>query len=110
MSKSGEKKTTKAAFVRAIPDSVPAKEVVAKAKAAGMTLSEKHVYVIRSGARKKAGKSAPKPSRAAGTPRASTPGSSETAFRKLVLDLGIPKAKAIVADVERKLNELIYGR
>ena len=110
MSKSDEKKTTKAAFVRAIPDSVPAKEVVAKAKAAGITISEKHVYVIRSGARKKAGKgSTPKVRRAVASDHAPA-SSDETSFRKLVLALGIPKSKAIVADIEKKLNELIYGR
>ncbi len=37
---------------------MPAKEVVAKAKAAGMTLSEKHVYVIRSDAKKRSKKKA----------------------------------------------------
>ena len=109
MSKSGEKKTTKAAFVRAIPDSVPAKEVVAKAKAAGITISEKHVYVIRSGARKKAGKGSAEKTGRTRADRAPT-SSDEASFRKLVLALGIPKSKAIVADVERKLNELIYGR
>lgn len=109
MSKTGEK-TSKAAFVRALPDSLPAKEVVAKAKAAGMTLSEKHVYVIRSGARKKKAGGKISAKGIATSPRASNVGSDETSFRKLVLALGIPRAKAIVADVERRLEELIHGR
>jgi hypothetical protein len=115
-------KPTKASFVRAIPASVPAKEVVAKAKAAGMTLSEKHVYVIRSDAKKRSKKKAAKGS----APKATTGHSSlaaktvssgggggsatETNFRKLVLALGIPKSKSLVSDVERRLNQLISGR
>jgi outer membrane biosynthesis protein TonB len=115
-------KPTKASFVRAIPSSVPAKEVVAKAKAAGMTLSEKHVYVIRSDAKKRSKKKAAKGS----APKASSSGQSsvaaktvtsntsggaaETSFRKLVLALGIPKSRALVSDVERRLNQLISGK
>jgi hypothetical protein len=114
-------KTTKASFVRAIPSSVPAKEVVAKAKAAGMTLSEKHVYVIRSDAKKRSKKraakgSAPKaPSAGHSTLAAKSVASSggsatETTFRKLVLALGIPKSRSLVSDVERRLNQLISGK
>src|ERR1700689_3464393 len=111
-------KPTKASFVRAIPASVPAKEVVAKAKAAGMTLSEKHVYVIRSDAKKRGkkrgAKAAPKASVGHSTLAAksvSTSGGSatETTFRKLVLALGIPKSRSLVLDVERRLNQLISG-
>jgi len=113
-------KTTKASFVRAIPSSVPAKEVVAKAKAAGMTLSEKHVYVIRSDAKKRGKKraakgSAPKASAghstlAAKSVATSGGSSTETTFRKLVLALGIPKSRSLVSDVERRLNQLISGK
>jgi hypothetical protein len=114
-------KPTKASFVRAIPASVPAKEVVAKAKAAGMTLSEKHVYVIRSDAKKRSKKRAAKGSApakattghstlAAKTVSHSGGSANETNFRKLVLALGIPKSKSLVSDVERRLNQLISGK
>jgi hypothetical protein len=116
-------KPTKASFVRGIPSSVPAKEVVAKAKAAGMTLSEKHVYVIRSDAKKRSAKNAKKKAGGGAAPKAHAPsslatksvstgggGAHETNFRKLVLALGIPKAKSLVTDVERRLNQLISGR
>jgi hypothetical protein len=112
-------KPTKASFVRAIPSSVPAKEVVAKAKAAGMTLSEKHVYVIRSDAKKRSAKKkaggaskghvATTSSAAKAVTQGAGGGSNETNFRKLVLALGIPKAKSLVTDVERRLNQLISG-
>jgi hypothetical protein len=113
-------KPTKASFVRAIPSSVPAKEVVAKAKAAGMTLSEKHVYVIRSDAKKRsakkkggagaAAKASAGHSLAAKSVASSGGGANETNFRKLVLALGIPKSRSLVSDVERRLNQLISGR
>jgi hypothetical protein len=121
-SKSANAKPTKASFVRGIPSSVPAKEVVAKAKAAGMTLSEKHVYVIRSDAKKRSAKNAKKKAAGGAAPKAHAPsaaatksvssnggGTNETNFRKLVLALGIPKAKSLVTDVERRLNQLISG-
>jgi hypothetical protein len=113
-------KPTKASFVRAIPTSVPAKEVVAKAKAAGMTLSEKHVYVIRSDAKKRSAKkkagggsakgNAGHSTLAAKSVASSGGGANETNFRKLVLALGIPKSRSLVTDVERRLNQLISGR
>ncbi|MEO8874915.1 MAG: hypothetical protein ABI461_04945 [Polyangiaceae bacterium] len=117
-------KITKASFVRGIASTVPAKEVVAKAKAVGMTLSEKHVYVIRSDAKKRskkrgaagkaAGGAAPSASPASTTSTAGKStggsGSNETNFRKLVLALGISKSRTLVSDVERRLNELISGR
>lgn len=45
------KNATKAAFVRGLPDAMPAKEVVDKAKEAGLKLTTAYVYVIRSQAR-----------------------------------------------------------
>ena len=42
---------TKAAFVRSLPETMPAKEVVDKAKEAGLKLTPAYVYVIRSQAR-----------------------------------------------------------
>ena len=53
--KSASKTTaSKSAFVRGLPASMPAKEVVAKAKAAGLTLSDRYVHVIRSIAKRAA--------------------------------------------------------
>jgi len=46
--------SSKSAFVRGLPASMPAKEVVAKAKAAGLTLSDRYVHVIRSIAKRAA--------------------------------------------------------
>lgn len=52
--KSSSKNVSKSAFVRGLPASMPAKEVVAKAKAAGLTLSDRYVHVIRSIAKRAA--------------------------------------------------------
>ena len=46
--KTAHKKITKTAFVLGLPQTLAAKDVVEKAKAAGMTLTDKHVYAIRS--------------------------------------------------------------
>lgn len=52
--KSSSKTVSKSAFVRGLPASMPAKEVVAKAKTAGLTLSDRYVHVIRSIAKRAA--------------------------------------------------------
>jgi hypothetical protein len=52
--KPSAKTPSKSAFVRGLPASMPAKEVVAKAKAAGLTLSDRYVHVIRSIAKRAA--------------------------------------------------------
>ena len=54
-----DNKLNKSAFVRSLPADMHAKEVVEKAKAAGMVLSEKHVQVIRYKAKAAPQKSAP---------------------------------------------------
>jgi hypothetical protein len=46
-----KKRQSKAAFVRSLPSSLSAAEVVEKAKAVGLALKEGYVYNIRSGAK-----------------------------------------------------------
>jgi hypothetical protein len=52
--KSAAKLPSKSAFVRGLPATIPAKDVVAKAKAAGLTVSDRYVHVIRSIAKRAA--------------------------------------------------------
>ena len=111
------KKTTKTAFVLSLPTTMPAAEVVQKAKADGIKLDVKYVYNIRATARtaaKKGGtkKLIPKKKivRAPSTSAKNASGSSEATFRRLVIDLGLARAKSLLGDVERKLGELIAGR
>jgi len=94
------KKPSKTAFVRALPHTVSAKDVVAKAKAAGFKISEAYVYTIRSTTKRK------------GNGRSKTvppSGSPEVTFRTLVLQLGVVRARALLSDVEAKLARLIAG-
>ena len=72
------KKLTKAAFVRSLPDTMPAKDVVAQGVAAGLEFSEKYVYNTRSSARVKPAARAAAP-RAAAVKAASACAPSQTA-------------------------------
>lgn len=60
----GDKPLTKTGFIKSFADSVPADDIVAKAKDAGLELTKKFVWTIqsemRSGAGKKSKKKAPK--------------------------------------------------
>jgi len=82
---------SKAAFVRSLPRSLSAKEVVAKAKAAGVKLSTAYVYVLRSKAGATKGKGR-KGSRAAG-------GNTEEQFVSLALDVGLGRASELLGAV-----------
>jgi hypothetical protein len=111
----------KAAFVRNQPVGMPAKDVVVAASRLGMTMTPDYVHKVRSTAKARGrapSLAARKPARKAssrsdfrfgrplGVVRAGTP---EAAFRKLVLELGMQRAKDLLADVERKLGALIRG-
>jgi len=99
-------KVTKTSFVRSLSPTMPAKEVVKLAKAQGLTITEGYVYEIRSAAkRKKKGLG-----RGAGSRRAATSGSSESTFRKLVLDLGLARSRDLLDQMERRLGDLVAGR
>jgi hypothetical protein len=114
---------SKAAFVRAQPLSLSAKDVVAAAARLGMSMTADYVHKVRSTAKARAAgpqpavaparKAAPDPARKAapklrplGLIRAGTP---DAAFRKLVLELGLQRAKDLLSEVERKLAALIGG-
>ena len=104
----------KARFVRAQPATMKANDVVAAAKKAGLTLTASYVYEVRSGAKKagKGAKKAPVPKGSTRTggekPSASSSG-SEREFRKLVVALGVERASELLADVKRRLEQVIAG-
>ena len=54
LKKASSKPVSKSAFVRSLSTSMPAKEVVAKAKSAGLKISDRYVHVIRSIAKRAA--------------------------------------------------------
>ena len=101
---------SKAAFVLGFPTDMPAKEVVARAKEAGLKLNEGNVYVARSTARARAKK------RKMGRPAASTRilvsrvSGTEAAFRRIALEIGLGNARALLKDTEQKVAAIIAGR
>jgi hypothetical protein len=115
---SGKLRRNKAEFVRNQPVGMPARDVVAAAARLGMIITPDYVHKVRSTAKARStapsGKPARRPSarsdfrfaKPLGVLRAGTP---EAAFRKLVLELGLQRAKDLLADVERKLGALIHG-
>ena len=109
----GGKGGNKSAFVRGLAASMPAKEVVAAAKAAGISLNDKYVYNIRAAhrAKKKSGpKSAPAATaRAVASPivrRAAAKGGAEHTFVSAALDMGLTRASELLALLRDKVRSL----
>ncbi len=108
----------KAAFIRSLPQSVPAKEVVAEAAKQGLHITEGHVYNLRSSTTKKPKQSATTITvtsrdaslrRGPGRPRKEAPkaqpvvvvsASQEVTLRRAIAELGLSRARAIFAEVE----------
>jgi hypothetical protein len=110
------KKMTKAAFVRSLPASTPAKEVVEKAKAASLTLTEGYVYNVRAtskaaknraagggkGARGADGKRSIGGSRARGS-------SVEELLRAVAAEIGLGRALEILQGERAKVRAVLGG-
>ena len=90
---------SKAAFVRSLPKTLTAKEVVAKAKAAGIKLSTGYVYVLRSSS----GGSKPNGLKPGPKPKGS---SDEAAFLNLALDVGVARAEELLRRVRSAARSL----
>ncbi len=97
------RKHNKSAFVRNQPAGLSAREVVAKAKAAGIALSEKYVWNIRAKA-KAAGGKVGKPGR---KPKANGHASSEQAFVELALSMGLGNAEALLGRVRSAIRSAV---
>src|SRR5258707_5789445 len=100
---SGRKKSrtaTKSAFVRRLPRNLSAKEVVAMAKQAGISLTASYVYLLRSRAGQGGGQ------RAARSP---VNGIVAADFRRLVVNLGVARAEELLTEVKRRLDRVIAG-
>jgi hypothetical protein len=98
--------TSKAGFVRSLPATIPAKQIVAQAKAAGMKLSANYVYLIRRAARENRG--AVRASRSVARP-ISTASSAESLLRALGAELGLSAAIAVL-EAERARVRAIVAR
>jgi hypothetical protein len=109
--KAGKKKATakggfvvrqgdKAAFVRSLPRSLPASEVVERALERGMVMSKAYVHNIRSAANKAARALMAKEGKK--TVKGTKP-KLESQFRELVISLGPSRAKKLLSQVETSL-------
>jgi hypothetical protein len=97
----------KSAFVRSLPRHMPAKLVVEKAKARGMTISVMYVYSIRRAARV-SGERASRalPSRA-GHSAALSSGRVEDLLKALASELGLSRAIAVLEGEQRKVRMVL---
>jgi hypothetical protein len=108
-------KTSKTAFVLSLPSTMSAVDVISKAKEKGMKLTKGYVYEIRSAAKRKAriGVKRARPSLARpsiavlSATKKPNGTSSENAFRRIVVDIGVSRSRALLADVERRFAEIV---
>lgn len=114
---SGKKTPSKTAFVLGLAKDMPASEVVAKAKAAGLELTDRYVYVIRSKAKGRAGKPTGRrgrPPKVAGAKRGPKPGRKAGSaaglgaqFLEMALDLGLARAEEMLVGFRAKVHQAI---
>jgi hypothetical protein len=99
----------KSAFVRSLPASLSAAEVIEKGKAKGIKLSAAQVYTIRANARRKApDREAPRALRASHARGSSSGGrradAKEAEFIAAALDLGLARAEALIRTLRAKAS------
>lgn len=99
---------SKAAFVRSLPSSTPAKEVVAKGKTLGLSLSINYVYNIRGAAKKK--RAAAK-SQVLSTVPSTRPWSvsqhAETLLRAVAAEIGVARALEVLQGERTRVHSIL---
>ena len=104
MKKTGKKKVSgkfgaKADFIRSMPESMPAKEVVDAAAKQGIKISVNHVYNLRTAAAKKTddvkGTGLLTPKRGVGRPRTSGGSDVERQLRAAIAEVGLQRAREV---------------
>ncbi len=105
---------TKADFVRSVDFNVPAKDVIAKAKAAGITLTDTYVYNVRGAAKAASNKAAAKPSAPVKAPVASpvpksaaSAGSVESLLKAVAAEIGLGRASEILAGERARVRAVL---
>ena len=105
------RKTSKAAFVRSFPSSTPAKEVVAKAKAAGISLSDAYVYNVRATTKtKKTGSTGARGPRRGPAPTTVHVGGgrgAEELLRAVAAELGLARAIGVLQAEHSRVRRLL---
>jgi hypothetical protein len=109
----GKRTVNKSAFVRNLPLSMSAAEVVAKGKAEGIALSDKYVYNIRAKDKSRGGKPVGKPGRRPGRPKGSGAtrgaGSAEQQLVELALQIGLERTEAVLTKLRDAIRRAIAG-
>ena len=108
-------KQTKADFVRSVDPRLSAKDVVAKAKAAGIAVTDTYVYNVRGAAKASASKAAAKPAAAVKAPVAhaaskagASTGSVESLLKAVAAEIGLGRAFEILVS-ERARVQAVLG-
>ena len=101
-----KKKVNKSQFVRSLSSTLSAKDVVKKAKAAGMSLTDAHVYTIRSAANKAKGSAASmrRVGRRKGKNLKKVVTGELTAIRRAVFEHGFTKVESFLADLKKSVG------
>ena len=114
---------SKAEFIRSLPSTTPASEVVAKAKAAGMSITPQYVYNLRARANVSSGapkrgpgrpRKNPLPASAARPSSASNSGGGSDArvedlLRAVAAEIGLSRAIGILQTEQQKVRA-VFGR
>jgi hypothetical protein len=105
------KVTNKTAFVLGFPPSTSAKEVISKGKAAGITLTDRYVYSIRSKAKTRGGgmpaRRGRPPKHAGGAGYRGNGSGAEAQFIDLALDLGLARAEKLLGSLRARLRNTL---
>jgi hypothetical protein len=115
--KKSAKTTTKSAFVRSLSPDLSAKEAVAAAAEAGITVTPKQVYNIRGAAKAKGGSSSPKKARVGnkgGRPKGSknvkkVGTKAEDLLLAVAAEIGLAHALEILEGQRRKVLAVLGG-
>jgi hypothetical protein len=106
---------SKAAFVRSLPSSTPAKEVLKQAKAHGLSLSINYVYNIRGAAKmaaknkRAAAKSTPVSALVNGGAQSVPEGSTENLLKAIAAEIGLGPAIEILLGERARVRAVIGG-
>ena len=98
----------KSAFVRSLPG-ITAGEVVKKAKAQGITLSDKYVYNIRAKAKASTGRRPGRPGRPKGSAGSAGSGSTEQQLVDVALEIGLSRAEALLGKLRSAVRSAAVG-
>jgi hypothetical protein len=110
---------TKSDFVREFPSSVPVADVLAKAKAAGLSVSKQLVYQLRAKETGASGKHAPEKASANAAPRAPSKATTagrvargartaeESEFLRAALGLGLARAHELLRGLEETVTSYV---